>query len=174
MNNHIQLCLLLTCLSTVVAHNNNQTYIRSSGVSDSDRDLSEQQPPFQFSTGYIVGGAETAGTDTPWFVHFGTGICGASLIAPNRVLTAAHCVSRGPPATVRVGATSQSSGEEIEVQCVSLHPNYNGNVANDLAVIKLKTNAQATPVELNADANNPSVIGQKLTVVGTCSFLLLL
>ena len=128
-----------------------------------DRDLAEQG--LQFSEGYIVNGNDAG--QYPWFVHYGDGICGGSLISGNRVLTAAHCVARGAPATVRVGATTQSDGTTVNVRCANRHPDYDGFVGNDVAILKLSESVSNTPVTLNADPNNP-VVSQPLTVIGKC------
>ncbi|XP_070500592.1 CLIP domain-containing serine protease B15-like [Chironomus tepperi] len=79
--------------------------------------------------------------------------CSGALIADDLVLVAAHCnKSRyGEQVTVKLGKTSinndpkdNSEGEDVAVQNVILHPNYDRNsFQNDIALIKL--NRTATP-----------------------------
>lgn len=122
-----------------------------------------QEAAMEYMRGDIVGGS-SAGS-VPFFVHFGDGICGASLIGANRVLTAAHCVARGAPSTVRVGATTQANGETIGVRCAVTHPDYDGFVGNDLAILKLSGSSGNSVISLNTDGNVPDS-SSAMTVVG--------
>ena len=100
----------------------------------------------------VVGGTP-AGT-YPWIVATSVG-CAGSLIAPDRVLTAGHCVQDLRVAALRlyVGAHRRERGQPLrydglQVQPVEVarHPGYRelrgGGPTNDVAIIKL-----AAPVE---------------------------
>jgi uncharacterized repeat protein (TIGR01451 family) len=76
--------------------------------------------------------------------------CGGSLISPDFVLTAAHCVDGITAADIRVllGRTSLSGagGQEIFVSEVIAHPKYHyDSLDYDIALLRL-----ATPAELNS------------------------
>ncbi|CAB9501399.1 Chymotrypsin-like elastase family member 1 [Seminavis robusta] len=132
----------------------------------SDRQWTEETGMVFKEGPFIVNGGDANTAETPWFVHFGNGACGASLISKTRVLTAAHCVRSGAPATVRVGATTQSDGTEIRVRCVKKHPNYDNFVTNDIAIIKLASEAPTDSfIAINTDAGNPS-LGEQMTAIG--------
>jgi secreted trypsin-like serine protease len=85
------------------------------------------------------------------------------------VLTAAHCVGgENTPSTVRVGATTQSDGTVVRVRCAKRHPDYDGFVTNDVAIIKLAEDVPGNPtvIAINKDGTNPSA-GETMTVIGT-------
>ncbi|MFI5985171.1 S1 family peptidase [Streptomyces sp. NPDC051555] len=79
-------------------------------------------------------------------------VCGATLIAPEWMVTAGHCV-RGELNgwKVRIGSTSVSSGGElIDVERYVRHPD--GVHGGDIALLKLKNPSAAQPVAVAAHA----------------------
>jgi secreted trypsin-like serine protease len=101
----------------------------------------------------VVGGGGVPPGVYPWIVAMSRG-CGGSLIAPDRILTAAHCVENLRVDTLRlyVSAHTRRRGslryDGIPVQAVEVatHPGYRplrgGGPVNDAAVLRL-----AAPVE---------------------------
>jgi len=98
----------------------------------------------------IVGGEIANKTDWPWIVSlnkYDSHWCGGSLIAPQWVLTAAHCVvdrSRNARSSkiyiVAVGAHKLSEvNQKIKVSKVIIHPDYDDDtMVNDVALLKLE------------------------------------
>ena len=106
----------------------------------------------------VIGGQDAAKGAWPWQAgiyrrdYF---ICGGTLIAPNWVLTAAHCVVSGGSVAsasdfeVVVGDLHREINDTTEqrhqVDLIIAHPNYDGSsINNDIALMKLKT-----PVMIN-------------------------
>jgi trypsin len=100
----------------------------------------------------VVGGEKIAPTDVPWFTFVGP--CGGTLVAPDRILTAAHCVAdRSPDDLGQV----QVNGQLRDVTGIALHPDWrhrNGNnYDDDVALVRLSAPVTGVvPVQLGGVA----------------------
>ncbi|XP_066591872.1 tabserin-like [Prorops nasuta] len=98
----------------------------------------------------IVGGRSAVESEIPYIASLRVHnfhVCGASIIGPHHVLTAAHCVDQTavPPYKnfhVYVGSNNVSDGIRYEIKRITKHPRYTGRhvdlFVNDIAVITLK------------------------------------
>ncbi|EDV35248.1 uncharacterized protein Dana_GF22294 [Drosophila ananassae] len=140
--------------------------------------------------GRIFGGEEAGPNDTPYAASLrvdNAHACGACIMSPNTLLTAAHCAHRDnkllDPSriSVRVGTTNQYAGGKIaHVESVTVHPSYD-NLKNNLAIIRLSEpltftdRIQAIEVADSGEAlpeagSEVSVAGWGRTVEGTASY----
>jgi secreted trypsin-like serine protease len=109
----------------------------------------------------------------PWkYQHF----CGGSLIRENLVLTAAHCVSYGPPARIVGGSADLNKpGWTRTISKVIKHPQFTIAGVNDIALIKLSSptpkNSPAATINLISSFPSPGdiseTVGWGATVEGT-------
>jgi secreted trypsin-like serine protease len=117
------------------------------------------------SSPFIVGGTDASTADYPYVVALtskdGKQFCGGTLVAANKVVTAAHCTEDGSPADIRVVAgrskMTSSEGTVVKVSKIWIHPNYTGDDAAvaDVSVLTLdrKLKYRTLPLASSADGD---------------------
>lgn len=130
----------------------------------------------------VVGGGEADPGEWPWMVAlvlapvedaFDGHFCGGTLIAPEWILTAAHCVKELPTAYIDVVLgrhdLHSDEGERIGIEQKIVHPNYNSySLDSDLALLKLKRPSSQQPIQIPSLLNKPQTIssGMESMVTG--------
>ena len=123
-----------------------------------------------------VTGGQPASRDYPFMAALyddGTWICGSSLIAPDKILTAAHCVVDQKSASkisFEIGGhpLGDPGNEMRTASAITVHPQYDPDTSRyDVAIVKLASPSTKTPVAIAGplqtalwDAGSPArVIG---------------
>lgn len=104
----------------------------------------------------------------------GSFLCAGAVIAPTRVLTAAHCVKQTKPRKLRVSTggpwiSGPRAAPRSRVARIRIHPRYNGRKSlHDLAVLTLAAPTAAEPVALPtaAEARAATRPGRTVHVAG--------
>lgn len=127
----------------------------------------------------IIGGRVADADASPWMaglVYKGESpyegqFCGASLIAKDWVLTAAHCVYEESPSSFEVIINqpnlTKSTGERSTVERIIIHPKFDDvQLYNDLALVKLKTPSSQKPIILSSPYSNFDFTGNPVVALG--------
>ncbi|WP_428355696.1 S1 family peptidase [Methyloprofundus sp.] len=127
----------------------------------------------------IIGGKPVNSEAWPWMaglVYKNTEItnevfCGATLIAPDWVLTAAHCVIGVGISDFEIiinqAQLDSDSGERLSASAILFHPLYNDFLLeNDLALIKLATPSNIKPINVLAPFSTQDSAGKPAFALG--------
>jgi trypsin len=124
----------------------------------------------------VVGGTAANPADWPFVVTVfrkGRLHCGGSVIAPTKVLTAAHCVegfnlSNFVVIANRSDLKDSAAGQSIAIAAGATHPDFAVTGQHDMAVLTLAQATSAPPVALASAAEDPALtaIGAQLNMAG--------
>ena len=123
----------------------------------------------------VVGGSEADIAEYPFTVYLaeqGAQFCGGTLVAPDKVVTAAHCVDSERPENIEIVAGRQDTrgdgGAVAAVGGIATHPEYGSpNLGADIAVLTLASALNQRPLELATSADDSLYrAGTPTTVLG--------
>lgn len=126
----------------------------------------------------IIGGTTTAAGEFPGVAALliaPMGLCTATLIHPDWLLTAGHCVVGKTPADIQVifddlDIRNGAAGTKVPVAQVIMHPMYAGTIGdNDIALLKL--GVSQTERTWHPTAKGPPPVGSEILQVGYGSFV---
>lgn len=121
----------------------------------------------------IIGGTEAFLGEFPWFTSVAPDssyFCGASLVAPDVVLTAAHCGPAFPDqaivGTYRLKDPNVAGSYKVDIVKKLYNPDFVTYEANDLLLMKISPAITSiAPITLNFNASLP-VMSDILTIMG--------
>ncbi|GGP50684.1 S1 family peptidase [Saccharothrix coeruleofusca] len=124
----------------------------------------------------IVGGTRASTSQYPWVVYLATSsgsqYCGGTLVAPNKVVTAAHCTVGDSASAVRVVAgrddKNSTAGVVARVNKIWIHPSYRtATQGYDVSVLTLDRNLNyaTLPFATSADTGLYAA-GTSATILG--------
>jgi secreted trypsin-like serine protease len=139
--------------------------------------------PMPHQSPFVVGGTNASTADYPYIVALVNNddlqFCGGTLVAPNKVVTAAHCTNGERPADVRVVAgrtkLSGNEGTVAKVTKIWVHPKFSDVTSGyDVSVLTLdrKLNYRTLPLASSADGGlyrpgtQSTILGWGLTTDG--------
>ena len=126
-------------------------------------------------TEMIVGGTAAPDGKYPWQVRLYSnmddevGFCGGSIIAPQWILTAGHCLIDSDAVVVGYGSNDRTKTKKIDSEMVIVHPGYIAGEKADLALVKLKQPIpDAVPIGFADAAKEQALMpaGAPVTVTG--------
>ncbi|MGH3879097.1 MAG: S1 family peptidase [Actinophytocola sp.] len=161
----------------------------AASVTMANADQTTEQKPSGDVQPMIIGGEETTIEENPFMVALtspdGFQFCGGTIVAPTKILTAAHCTEGQQPADIKVvaGRTSLSGGggTTANVTNVWINPNWDSAaLKNDASVLTLDTQLAEAPLpiataadgDLYAAGANSTVYGWGVTEDGNTSDVL--
>ncbi len=133
---------------------------------------SPEKATFRNAKGIIGGSAFTGLPAVGVMTSDGHAHCTATVIGPRKVLTAAHCVYKVDPASIKFNIASSVSPKTnviqktIDIARAIPHPNYAGDYhANDVALLILAEDAGVQPMGLVSSVDQ-TLVGKELFFVG--------
>jgi secreted trypsin-like serine protease len=115
----------------------------------------------------VVGGSPQDPAEVPWYAD--VGICGGTLIAPDRVMTAEHCVRNRSLDQLGVSvAGTMRAARGVTYAPGWQHRNGSSNVYDDVAIVTLDRPVEGvTPVQLGGvPTDRATILGKGLTRAG--------
>ena len=132
----------------------------------------------KFTRQRVIGGKAANASDYPWFVSLGA--CAGSLVAPEFVLTAAHCYSQDIWKKILVGKVCRrhdncgNPQEKFRIKKTYVHPDYNKfKGSHDFMLIRLSKRSSIIPIDMDDGSLSPSYIPGRdnLWTAGTSGIL---